>query len=96
VSREQAAEDDLRYGEHELHRLARVDLLNLAAGWDDVEAEEEAGENDESGKPRADGDGLLHQPPPMSSASSSDLLPEQTDQRRRPAEASAHADERSA
>jgi hypothetical protein len=95
VSRQQAAEDELRYGEHDLHRLARVDLLNLAAGWDDVEAEEEAGENDELGQPRADGDGLLQQPP-MSSTSSSDLLPEQTDQRRRPAEASGHADERSA
>jgi putative transposase len=40
VSRQQAAADDLRRTDQDLRRLARVDLLNLAAGWEDLEEEE--------------------------------------------------------
>jgi putative transposase len=40
VSRQQAAGDDLRRTDQDLRRLARVDLLNLAAGWEEPEEEQ--------------------------------------------------------
>jgi putative transposase len=40
MSRQQAADDNLRSSDNDLQRLARVDLLNLAAGWENLEEEE--------------------------------------------------------
>lgn len=40
VSRQQAQGDDLRHTDQDLRRLARIDLLNLAAGWEDHEEEQ--------------------------------------------------------
>jgi putative transposase len=82
VSRQQAAEDDLRYGDQDLRRLARVDLLNLAVGWDDLEAEEEAGDSDEAVRPSGDSDEPVQQPS-RSQASSTNHPPAHSDQRRR-------------
>ena len=42
VSRRQAADDNLRSSDNELQRLARVDLLDLAAGWEHLEQEQES------------------------------------------------------
>jgi putative transposase len=61
VSRQQAAADSRRTTDQDLQRLARADLLNLAAGWEDPEEQQASGHQ---GQDPSRGDGDRRPAPP--------------------------------
>ena len=61
VSRRQAAADSRRATDQDLQRLAKVDLLNLAAGWEDPDEQQAPGHQGQDPS-RGDGDRRLAPP----------------------------------